>query len=109
MMRRTVVLLAAAVCVATVCHAAIRSTLASPLTPDQTAELWYTPQPNRDLFWGVGGARLAPDPNATYKVMKLTDGQWPHAFRAGGDAPEMANRFIRRFKQKIEEGLALGR
>jgi len=31
------------------------------------------------------------------------------AFRAGGYAPEMANRFIRRFKQKIEEGLALGR
>ena len=31
------------------------------------------------------------------------------AFRAGGYAPELAERFIRRFKQKIEEGLAVGR
>jgi hypothetical protein len=39
----------------------------------------------------------------------LTDQQWQDAFRAGGYAPELANRFIRRFKQKIDEGLALGR
>jgi hypothetical protein len=52
-----------------------------PPAPELTAELWYAPEPNRDLVWGVGGAHLAPDPNVTYKM----------------------------FKQKIEEGLALGR
>ncbi|HTI38101.1 MAG TPA: hypothetical protein VL484_11100 [Vicinamibacterales bacterium] len=37
----------------------------------------------------------------------LTDRQWEDAFRAGGYAPELANRFIRRFKQKIKEGFAI--
>ena len=41
------------------------------------------------------------------KLARLTDEQWEAAFRAGGYAPEIADRFIRRFKQKIEEGLAL--
>jgi hypothetical protein len=43
------------------------------------------------------------------KLKRLTDAQWEAAFRAGGYAPEIADRFIRRFKQKIEEGLAVGR
>ena len=43
------------------------------------------------------------------RLTRLTDGQWHDAFRAGGYAPELAERFIRRFKQKIEEGLAVGR
>jgi hypothetical protein len=41
------------------------------------------------------------------RLHALTDRQWHDAFRAGGYAPELAERFIRRFKQKIEEGLAL--
>ena len=41
------------------------------------------------------------------RLQRLTDRQWQDAFRAGGYAPEIAERFIRRFKQKIEEGLAL--
>jgi len=43
------------------------------------------------------------------RLQRLTDQQWQDAFRAGGYAPEVANRFITRFKQKIEEGLAVGR
>ena len=43
------------------------------------------------------------------RLQRLTDAQWQDAFRAGGYAPDMANRFIRRFKQKIQEGLAVGR
>ena len=43
------------------------------------------------------------------RLKRITDRQWQDAFRAGGYAPEMADRFIRRFKQKIEEGLAVGR
>jgi hypothetical protein len=35
--------------------------------------------------------------------------QWQDVFRAGGYAPQVAGRFIRRLKQKIEEGLAIGR
>jgi len=41
------------------------------------------------------------------RLQALSDAQWHDAFRAGGYAPEIADRFIRRFKQKIEEGLAL--
>ena len=56
---------------AVACQAAIRSTQTGPLTPAQMAELWSPPEPNRNLFWGVGGTRLAPDPEATYKVLDV--------------------------------------
>ncbi len=38
---------------------------------------------------------------------RLTDDQWQDAFRAGGYAKPVADRFIHRMKQKISEGLAL--
>jgi hypothetical protein len=38
----------------------------------------------------------------------LTDAQWADAFRAGGYAEPTARRYVRRLKQKIAEGLALG-
>jgi hypothetical protein len=41
------------------------------------------------------------------QLSRLTDEQWNDAFRAGGYAQETADRFIRRMKQKIAEGLAL--
>ena len=41
------------------------------------------------------------------RLSRLSDRQWQDAFRAGGYEPELAERFIRRFKQKIAEGLAL--
>lgn len=41
------------------------------------------------------------------RLSALTDRQWHDAFRAGGYNAEIAGRFIRRFKQKIQEGLAL--
>jgi hypothetical protein len=41
------------------------------------------------------------------RLNRLTDRQWRDAFRAGGLEGEMAERFIRRTKQKIAEGLAL--
>jgi hypothetical protein len=73
MMRRQVFLplLTGALCIVSACHATIRSTQNTPPTPEQMAELWYAPEPNRDLFRGVGGDRLAPDPNATYKVLEV--------------------------------------
>ena len=41
------------------------------------------------------------------RLARLSDRQWEDAFRAGGYDPMLAERFIRRFKQKIAEGLAL--
>ena len=41
------------------------------------------------------------------RLNRLSDRQWTDAFRAGGIEGEMAERFIRRTKQKIAEGLAL--
>jgi hypothetical protein len=73
-MRRQLYILAGAACIATACHAGIRSTQPTPPTPEQMAELWYDPEPGRDLFWGSGGERLAPDPNATYKVLEIKRG-----------------------------------
>jgi hypothetical protein len=52
-------------------HASIRSTVATPPTAAQLAELWIAPSTERDLFWGVGGQRLAPDPAATYTVTEV--------------------------------------
>jgi hypothetical protein len=74
LMRRRVVLLAGMIGIATACHATVRSTATAPITPDQLAELWSPPGSARDLFLGVGGARLAPDPSATYKVLEMKRG-----------------------------------
>lgn len=41
------------------------------------------------------------------RLGRLSDRQWADAFRAGGYAPELSERYIRRFEQKIAEGLAL--
>lgn len=35
------------------------------------AALWSEPEADRDLFYGVGGARLAPDPSDTYHVLEI--------------------------------------
>ena len=37
----------------------------------ELSELWVQPEPGRDLFWGVGGKRLAPDPGARYTVIEI--------------------------------------
>jgi hypothetical protein len=42
------------------------------------------------------------------RLATLTDRQWQDAFRAGGFDNETSARFIRRLKQKIAQGLALG-
>ena len=42
---------------------------ASPPAPEKMAELWKDPGPEpRDLFWGVGGKKYAPPPDAVYKL-----------------------------------------
>ncbi len=49
----------------------IRSTLPGPPSAKELAELWVEPGPGRDLFTGVGGAALAPDPAARYTVIEI--------------------------------------
>lgn len=49
----------------------IRSTLPGPPSADQLAELWVEPSAGRDLFGGIGGAALAPDPSASYTVLEI--------------------------------------
>jgi len=43
------------------------------------------------------------------RLNELTDRQWRDAFRAGRYEPALANRFIRRMKAKLAEGLAVSR
>jgi hypothetical protein len=44
---------------------------------------------------------------ACQQLQALSDDQWHDAFRAGGFPRTLADRFIRRMKQKIDEGLSL--
>jgi hypothetical protein len=62
------------------CRTPIRSTPNKPPSPAQIAELWHEPEPNRDLFWGVGGRGLAPDPKATYSVTEIKRGGFSRGY-----------------------------
>jgi hypothetical protein len=53
------------------CHPAVQSTLPGPPGRNQLAQLWVEPAAGRDLYWGVGGRALAPDPTATYTVIEI--------------------------------------
>jgi hypothetical protein len=46
----------------------------------QLAELWVQPEPGRDLLWGVGGKRLAPDPSAQFTVIDLKRGGFSRGY-----------------------------
>ena len=46
----------------------------APLAPEKMAELWKDPGPEpRDLFWGIGGDKHAPPPDAVYKQKAKDD------------------------------------
>jgi hypothetical protein len=62
------------------CNPTMTATPAGRLTPSALAELWIEPEPNRDLFHGVGGSRLAPDPNAPYTVIELKRGGYSRGY-----------------------------
>jgi len=59
---------------------AIQSTLPGPPTEDQLAQLWVQPEPDRDLFHGVGGQELAPDPAAKYTVIAIKRGGFSRGY-----------------------------
>ena len=55
------------------CAPAVRSTVTGPVAPRELAEFWEDVDPrSRDLFHGVAGRQLQPDPKAVYTV-KATD------------------------------------
>lgn len=69
---------------AAACHPPIAATLPGPPTPSQMAELWVAPEPGRDLFHGVGGKRLAPDPDAHYTVIEIKRGGFSRGYTLKG-------------------------
>jgi hypothetical protein len=68
-LRLALVLSSLAVVVA--CHPTIRSTLSTSPTAAQLAQLWVEPDRSRDLYWGVGGQRLAPVRSTPYTVIEI--------------------------------------
>ena len=74
------VIVVAATALVAGCRAPIRSTPNKPPSQAQIAELWREPEPNRDLFWGVGGRGLAPDPKATYTVTEVKRGGFSRGY-----------------------------
>ena len=62
------------------CNPPIKSTLNRPPTAAEMAQLWQEPRDlaRRDLFYGVGGAKLAPEPRTTFTFKaKDTSGYSP--------------------------------
>lgn len=66
------------------CATPMVSTLPEAPTPAQLAEFWVEPEPDRDLFWGVGGERLAPDPTLTYTVIEVKKGGFSRGYTVTG-------------------------
>jgi hypothetical protein len=62
----------------------IQSTLPGPPNADQLAQLWIQPDRGRDLFHGVGGKALAPDPKATYTVIEIKRGGFSSGYTVTG-------------------------
>ena len=70
------------------CQRPIRSTIAGTPSAAQMAELWVKPDANRDLFWGVGGKRLAPDPAGRYTVIEIKRGGYSRGYTVTGPGNE---------------------
>ena len=47
---------------------------AAPPSAAEVAELWVMPEPDRDLFYGAGGARLVPDSRTRFQVIEVKRG-----------------------------------
>lgn len=77
---RAVLFLCATAGLGMACNPTIKSTLPGPPTAAQLAQLWVEPDRGRDLFWGVGGKRLAPDPSAKYKVIEIKRGGFSRGY-----------------------------
>jgi hypothetical protein len=59
---------------------AILSPSEALLATSDLAELWVQPGPGRDLFHGVGGPQLAPDPLAVFTVLETKKGGFSNGY-----------------------------
>ena len=62
------------------CQSTIRSARTEQAGRAPMAELWVQPTAPRNLFWGVGGKRLAPDPAARYTVIEIKRGGFSRGY-----------------------------
>lgn len=65
---------------ATACHPPIKPVAPSVNGGDAAAALWRAPERERDLFGGIGGAALAPDPLDKYSVIALKQGGFSRGY-----------------------------
>jgi hypothetical protein len=68
----------------TACQRPIKATDGGQPAAAQRAELWTKPEADRDLFWGVGGKRLAPDPAVRYTVIEVKRGGFSRGYTVTG-------------------------
>ena len=54
--------------------------LSRPPSAAELAELWVEPEPGRDLFYGVGGPQLAPNPLAIFRVLQVKKGGFSNGY-----------------------------
>lgn len=72
----------------------VRSTLPGPPTATQLAQLWTEPKGRTDLFWGVGGKELAPDPSDMFTVVEIKRGGFSRGLTVRGpDKREWSAKF----------------
>jgi hypothetical protein len=74
------ILLATAVLAALGCRPPVAAASAEQPTPSQLAELWVAPGANRNLFYGVGGKRLEPDPSVPYTIIEIKRGGFSRGY-----------------------------
>ena len=77
---RTAWLLAVTAALVGGCQRAIQSTQSGPPAAADLAELWTAPERGRNLYWGVGAQRLAPDPAARYTVIEIKRGGFSRGY-----------------------------
>ncbi len=53
------------------CQRQLKSTIDGPPSPGQMAQLWVEPKGRTDLFWGVGGKALAPNPDHVFTIIEI--------------------------------------
>ncbi len=67
---------------------------ATPEPKDPLSALWVEPTEPRDLFYGVGGKRLAPDPGDVYRVIEIKVGGFSEGYTVlGRDDREWSVKF----------------
>src|SRR3954451_6420406 len=86
-------LLLAALAALAACHPVITSTSPTPPTAAQMAELWMQPDRVRDLYWGVGGQRLAPSAAAKYTVIEIKRAGFSQGYTVSGKGGHWSVKF----------------